>query len=811
MRLRTIALRNYRRFANAVLELPNGVIAITGPNGAGKSTLIEAIAWCLFGHDAARTNKDLLKRTAAAPGDDVEVRIDFELDGQSYHVQRRLRGKSLQSEAQLTVDGALVVAPGANSSDLVTRRIARALGMDRRGFLTTVVANQGELSALSDVNPGERRRLILGLLGVDEIDAAIAIARTRKREAAVRLDALRRALAQEAPLRERAAQIAADLRDAQAAHAAADVEARQRAQALAAVAAAAAAEAERRQRHRELHSRLDHLQRSLQVQHAQLTRLGAEARLLEEKAQDHERLREQGGRFAGLDDRWAALEAHREAARNRDRVLADLAHVERDQARWADPAPLELRVQATHEALEAEVAQLRTSVESHGQELVRLEQHALHLDGDRRRLAADAADHGAKWRDLATLGADAVCPLCQRSLGDAVERLTSRAVEEQATIQHRLAAIADQLETVRSQAAAAKRAHDEHRLRLVAQERILDALRRRRERERLAETERARLAARRVELEAELAALPALPPPPDAAVLERERHEREQWRTALARLEADIARLPKVRAEVGVLAAEAERTRSEIEGATREARELDYQDGAWETASAAEAEERRLLADAERRRDVMAERASGLDLQRRRAEADLVRLEGLRSEAATLEEDVRLGEWLAADRGEQGLLPEFRNHVISRIRPALARAAADLVAEMTHGRYADLAIDEDYTIRVYDGGQAWPLERFSGGERDAINLAVRMAVSELLARARRSSQLQFVALDEVLASQDESRRRSVLEALKTLGTHFRQVLLVTHLDEVRERVDHVLRVVPQGDGTSRLEASWDVA
>jgi exonuclease SbcC len=49
-------------------------------------------------------------------------------------------------------------------------------------------------------------------------------------------------------------------------------------------------------------------------------------------------------------------------------------------------------------------------------------------------------------------------------------------------------------------------------------------------------------------------------------------------------------------------------------------------------------------------------------------------------------------------------------------------------------------------------------------------------------------------LDEIFGSLDETRRLNVLALLRGIETRFPQVVLITHIESVREAVDHVLRV-----------------
>ena len=57
MIIRNIKLKNYRRFQDLELDLPENLIGIVGNNGSGKTTIVEAIGWCLYGNRIRRTDK----------------------------------------------------------------------------------------------------------------------------------------------------------------------------------------------------------------------------------------------------------------------------------------------------------------------------------------------------------------------------------------------------------------------------------------------------------------------------------------------------------------------------------------------------------------------------------------------------------------------------------------------------------------------------------------------------------------------------------------------------------------------------------
>ena len=93
----------------------------------------------------------------------------------------------------------------------------------------------------------------------------------------------------------------------------------------------------------------------------------------------------------------------------------------------------------------------------------------------------------------------------------------------------------------------------------------------------------------------------------------------------------------------------------------------------------------------------------------------------------------------------------------------------------------------------------------SGGEEDLANLVLRLAISQMIAE-RAGQAFSLLILDEVFGSLDESRRHNVVELLRKLHDRFEQVVLITHIESVREGLDRVLSVrYDEEAGVSRVE------
>ncbi len=170
----------------------------------------------------------------------------------------------------------------------------------------------------------------------------------------------------------------------------------------------------------------------------------------------------------------------------------------------------------------------------------------------------------------------------------------------------------------------------------------------------------------------------------------------------------------------------------------------------------------------------------------------------LRAEAETARAEVN-----RYDRMDKGFT-DFSQDLASRIQPRLSEYASDLVERMTNGRYVRFSFDENYAPALYDDDlQKFPLEKFSGGERDVAALAARIALSQLLA-ARGGHTIGFMVLDEVFGSLDGERRTLVLDALATMRDLIPQLFIISHVDDVRNSpvMDEVWTVATNPNGTS---------
>jgi exonuclease SbcC len=132
--------------------------------------------------------------------------------------------------------------------------------------------------------------------------------------------------------------------------------------------------------------------------------------------------------------------------------------------------------------------------------------------------------------------------------------------------------------------------------------------------------------------------------------------------------------------------------------------------------------------------------------------------------------------------------------VVNRLVKNIALKTDNYIKDFTSGQYNDLILDLSGTrrtglsLKIKDNfnGQYESVEVLSGGDRTALGMALRLAISELMSiirptrdSAKKNPKIDFLLLDEPLAALDEVRRERILNHLIRSQT-FAQIFLITH-------------------------------
>ena len=214
-------------------------------------------------------------------------------------------------------------------------------------------------------------------------------------------------------------------------------------------------------------------------------------------------------------------------------------------------------------------------------------------------------------------------------------------------------------------------------------------------------------------------------------------------------------------------------------------------------------EEFRVLKDA---LDSKSKELAGVD-------GELNRLKDLQAQAIVrerekqqLSEEVSVYLEIAESSGKQGA----QALIIESIVPLLESEANSLLGRMTDNRMSlkletqrdtkTGGLKETLDIQISDELGTRDYEMYSGGEAFRIDLAIRIALSRLLAQ-RAGAPLPTLFLDEGFGTQDAAGREKIADTINSISSEFKLILVITHLEELKEMFPVRIEVVKSSEGS----------
>lgn len=796
MRLNSLHLCNFRQHVDTRIDFDAGLTGIIGPNGSGKSTILEAIAWALYGMPAARGTRESIRSYRAAPRAAVKVELDFELGGHRYFVSRGL------NNAEVFLDGAS--APIATTITGATDLLHRRLGMSHDEFFNTYFTGQKELSIMAAMGPAERAQFLSRVLGYERLRTAQGLVRDRRKAIIAETAGLLSAM----PNPDTVNQAVAD-----AERRVADIQVRSKAAAKRRAAAHAALDEitprwEAMQRERDA---LQALVSEIRVIEGERTSLEREATRLEGELSEISVAREEVNRlsvelapFAALQvelrelDRACNEDARRGTLVETERSLVEeVTRLEERRVKIETAPMLEVEVgsQLTNARAELEEAQL--GFERAQTDWVRDKQEA---ETRRQALIDQLRDVERQREHIVELGENGICPICARPLEshfrNVLEVLDTQI--ETITVDGKyFRARIEQLEEMPPEV----KALDEQRRGLFDS---VGRLERRLAKVQAAVQELGTLTRdiaskeeRLTHVRRELGTIAVSYDPARHAVVRRSIERLTPLSTRLARLTTQLEREPQLLAQRERIHETLAQTNVRLGELAARRTQL-----AFSEQSFGAMRERYEQAAAELRTAELL--AVGADAELLTARNVLEAAEKARAEFAKNEAQLAL---LLRERHLHEELDraftDLRTDLNQALRPEISDLASRYIRELTDGRYSEIELDDQYNIIVLE--DAIPKPVISGGEEDLANLVLRLAISEMIAE-RAGQSFSLLILDEVFGSLDEARRHNVVDLLRRLQDRFEQVILITHIESVREGLDRVVSVrYDEQTGASRVE------
>ena len=807
------------------------VACISGHNGAGKSSLLDAITWSLFGEARGKSNDviNLHPEVRAA-----EVIFTFMLEQNTYRVQRVLpRNKSTVLEFQVQNGDSWKPLTEKTTRD-TQLRIEQILRLDYDTFVNASFFLQGKADQFTQQNASKRKDVLGNILGL-EVWEHYRI-RTAERRKAIerevdeidgRIREINAELSEEVARKIKLAELEASLRQLTSARAAQET-------VLENIRKNAALLDEQRKLIAALSAGLERAQTALAT---------LESRLASKEAErdSYARLVDRAGE---IESAYKAWQKSRRELEEWDKVALKFHEHEKERTPLLEQIAVErarLEEEKRSLLIEAEaVRDQQTSIETLRTEIERTEGLLKETEGilaergalentrnaNRERQAELRVENESLKVEMNQLkeridtlksARGATCPLCGQALSNQHRKSTLRQLEEEGkergdrfrANQREASELASQLTTLESQIDAYRSAEND-RVRYTSElsqrtERLdtLEALskewesagkKRLKEVEKLLENgsyavdEQKQLA----RLDKELAKLGY-----DVSKHDEAREQENEWRAAeeeYSNLKAASEVSKQIQGEISNLRSEIANRKSEIINLETDQqtakKNLESAESAAPSLDSAERELYRLREEENKKRSELGgaqQRVDVLTVQRaRKAQFETEREE--------LVKHIAQHKTLERAFGKDGV-PAL---LIEQALPQIEAKANDLLDRLSDGQmsirfvtqaeYKDKKRDdlkETLDIQISDSAGIRAYEMYSGGEAFRVNFAVRLALSEILAQ-RKGARLQTLVIDEGFGSQDTRGRQRLLEAINLVKDDFEKILVITHLDELKD-------------------------
>ncbi|MEU2119483.1 SMC family ATPase [Streptomyces sp. NPDC016459] len=173
MKLRQLTLTGVRSYSGTCTIDFTGkrLFAILGETGVGKSTILEAIIFVLYGtcswSKAPQTAYELISRGSPS----MHVTLEFEANGRTWSVRRILYAdRSKRPKAVLEPLSGNAPDMRVDNKDAVTKAVTEIVGMDRDGFVHTIMPRQGEFDTLLKAPAAIRTGILRHVFGISELE-----------------------------------------------------------------------------------------------------------------------------------------------------------------------------------------------------------------------------------------------------------------------------------------------------------------------------------------------------------------------------------------------------------------------------------------------------------------------------------------------------------------------------------------------------------------------------------------------------------------------------------------------------------------
>ncbi|MFF6779032.1 AAA family ATPase [Streptomyces sp. NPDC012637] len=172
MKLGRLTLSGMRSYSGTcVIDFSDKrLFAILGPTGVGKSTILEAVNFALYGTCSWTKAPTAAYELISQGSSSMHVALEFKANGRWWHVSRTLYADKRQPKALLEPLSGDAPDLQVDNKEAVTEAVTEIMGMDRNGFVHTIMPRQGEFDTLLKAPEGMRTKILRHVFGISELE-----------------------------------------------------------------------------------------------------------------------------------------------------------------------------------------------------------------------------------------------------------------------------------------------------------------------------------------------------------------------------------------------------------------------------------------------------------------------------------------------------------------------------------------------------------------------------------------------------------------------------------------------------------------
>jgi len=787
MILQQLKLKNFKKYKDKEIRFNEGLIGIVGANGAGKSTIFEAIFFALYGE--LKTSKNIIKNVDVSEKDEVIVELQFEFENKEYILKREFRGKNLSAKASLYQNGELIVTDVKK----VTEFIIKLIKLNKDAFLNTIFASQKELASLSNLKNEDRKKMIRKLLGLEKIDFI-------EKELNHKISSLKKEIkiANEfVEDNEKIEELKNSIKENQ-----------EKLEELKNLKKVDEIKKERFLKSKieikgelevieDLKARLISVENKIKILETEQGSLNENfTKLLDEKLQ-LEKIGEELDKLKGVKVKYDTL---KEEIKTQDSLKNSFIQ-------WKEKEKLLLELREQYRKVRANISGLNMELEKEKEVLEQksnMENLLKDIDKNLENLQNEYEDKVSDLKynrsvltqtsqqinNIQKLGRESECPTCTRVLGDDYDLVINSLKEIVDTINNKkilpLSKIVENLKIEIDKNRKKKSSFTEEISQLSNQ---LAVLGNKKEELQKLQIEFDDIKNRGERTKEELQKFENIKYDElkHKSLIKEFDDLKGEYEKVLG-LETELKRGETIKNSID----ETEKRLKEIDENLK-LRKIELDSLKYDDTKHYKLKTDLLKIEGEI--DSLNEKLTDIKIDINDKEHQILSLKNrLQKQEEDIEKIVKMEFNLQDYEKIKYSLAGFKRKLNSEIAPRISEKASKMYSLITHGKYQNIRVDNNFDFFIYDDNREYPIERFSGGEIDLANLVLRIAISQTLSELSGVSSIGFLAFDEVFGSQDENRRIEILNAFHLIKEQYRQIFLISHETEIKEMFENLIEV-----------------